>query len=85
MYTIGELFEVPLQSNINKIFKGIINKDLKTYYFSHTKDGVQTYDISSLDVASDNIEESEWGGLSEFASRASEIVSKYLLEYDKEE
>ena len=82
---LRELFEVPLQSNINKIFKGIINKDLKTYYFSHTKDGVQTYDISSLDVASDNIEESEWGGLSEFASRASEIVSKYLLEYDKEE
>lgn len=77
-----ELFDMPTDSNVSKIFKGIINKEFKTYFFSHTKAGVKTSDISSLDVASDKLEESEWGGLSQFASRASDIVSKYMMKYE---
>lgn len=80
-----DLFETSPNSNVSKIFQGITNHSLKTYYFSHTPDGVKTFDISSLDVASVNIEESEWGGLSQFASRASEVVSKYIIEYDEKE
>lgn len=80
-----DLFETSPNSNVCKIFQGITNRSLKTYYFSHTPDGVKTFDISSLDVASVNIEESEWGGLSQFASRASEVVSKYIIEYDEKE
>lgn len=34
-------------------------------------------DITSLDLFSDNIDISEWGGLSSFSGKASEIVSKY--------
>ena len=77
-----ELFDMPYNSNINKIFKGVTDKRTKTYYFSHIGNGVKTFDISSLDVASDNMDESEWGGLSQFASRASDIVSKYMMKYE---
>lgn len=76
-----ELFEVSPTSNVCNIIKGVIGKDICTYYFSHTKEGVKTSDISTLDVASEEIEEAEWGGLSQFASKASEVVSKYMAEY----
>lgn len=76
-----ELFEVAPTSNISNIIKGVIGKDIHTYYFSHTKEGVKTSDISTLDVASEEIDEAEWGGLSQFASKASEVVSKYMAEY----
>ena len=79
---LGELFDMPYNSNINKIFKGVTDKRTKTYYFSHRGNGVKTFDISSLDVGSDNMDESEWGGLSQFASRASDIVSKYMMKYE---
>lgn len=75
-----ELFDMSPNSNVTKIFKGVGNKDLKTYYFSHKKNGVESFDISSLDVLSDNVDESEWGGLSQFATKASDVVSKYLSE-----
>ena len=35
-------------------------------------------DISSLDVSSDDVDEADWGGLSQFASRASEVVSQVI-------
>lgn len=76
-----ELFEVAPTSNVSNIIKGVIGKDIRTYYFSHTKEGVKTSDISTLDVASEEIDEAEWGGLSQFASKASEVVSKYMAEY----
>ena len=78
-----ELFDISSNSDdINKIFEGVTDKKTKTYYFSHIGNGVKTFDISSLDVASDNMDESEWGGLSQFASRASDIVSKYMMKYE---
>ena len=41
---------------------------------------VESHDISTLDVTNiDNII-AEWGGLSEFASRVSEVVSKYMVD-----
>lgn len=78
---LSELFEISPTSNVSNIFKGVIGKDIRTYYFSHTKEGVKTSDISTLDVASEEVDEAEWGGLSQFASRASEVVSKYMAEY----
>jgi len=80
---LRELFDISSNSDdINKIFEGVTDKRTKTYYFSHIGNGVKTFDISSLDVASDNMDESEWGGLSQFASRASDIVSKYMMKYE---
>lgn len=80
-----ELFGVSLNSNVTKIFQGVGNKDLKTYFFSHKIKGVKSSDISSLDVMSENVDESEWGGLSQFATKASDVVSKYMSEYLSEE
>ena len=79
-----DLFDVSYNSNISKMLKGIVEKNLKTYFFSHSQEGAKAIDISTLDASSVKIEESEWGGLSQFASRASEVVSKYLSEYDEE-
>lgn len=80
-----DLFEMSPDSSVGKIFEGITDSELKTYYFAHTSNGVKTFDISSLDIASENVEESEWGGLSQFASRASDVVSKYVMRYGTNE
>lgn len=80
-----ELFNIQPDSNVRKkILDSITDKDINTYYFSHSENGVKTSNISSLDIASDNIGEAEWGGLSQFATRASEVVSKYMAEYGGE-
>ncbi|PNE24910.1 hypothetical protein BHU16_04525 [Tannerella sp. oral taxon 808] len=56
----------------------VSTKQIKTYFFQRNSDGkVSTDDISSLDVDDDDTIVSEWGGLSSFASKASEVVSKY--------
>lgn len=56
----------------------VSTKTIKTYFFQRDSNGkVSTKDISSLDVDDDDTIVSEWGGLSSFASKASEVVSKY--------
>ena len=56
----------------------VSTKTIKTYFFQRDSNGkVSTKDISSLDVDDDDTIISEWGGLSSFASKASEVVSKY--------
>ena len=56
----------------------VSTKTIKTYFFRRNSNGkVSTKDISSLDVDDDDTIVSEWGGLSSFASKASEVVSKY--------
>ena len=72
-----KLFNLNPDSKIKNVFDGISRKKINTYYFNPTPEGVTTIDISSLDVMSDNPIISEWGGISTFASRASEIVSEY--------
>lgn len=76
-----ELFAMDSNTNITKIFHGVSDMDLKTYYFSHTDSGVRSFDISSLDAMSENVEEAEWGGLSQFATKVSEVVSKFISRY----
>ena len=72
-----KLFNLNPDSKIKNVFDGISRKKINTYYFNPTPEGVTAIDISSLDVMSDNPIISEWGGISTFASRASEIVSEY--------
>ena len=76
-----DLFDVSYTSSVSKMLKKVVGKDVKTYFFSQTSQGAKSVDISALDASSMSIEEAEWGGLSQFASRASEVVSKYLDEY----
>lgn len=72
------LFNLPLDSRSKSIFNDFQSKAVKVYYFD-TKDneGVVSTDISSLNVMDCDHVVSEWGGLSSFATRASEIVSEY--------
>ena len=79
-----EVFNVPIGSPVRDMLEGFFNKNIKTYYFRRkNKNGkVISHDISSLDVtATENII-AEWGGLSEFSSRVSNVVSKYMVDND---
>lgn len=78
---LSALFAVAPGSPVGKMLRKITDKSVKTYYFSRQEpDGkVHTRDISSLDVAIENDTAlSEWGGISEFATRVNNVVSKYL-------
>lgn len=79
-----ELFSLPKSSNLKSIFqKAIDQKIFKTYYFQRVEDGVRIKDISSLDAGSHDDAISNWGGLSEFASRAAEVVAKLAANEEK--
>lgn len=72
------LFNIRHDAKGMALFNGLKSKDVKAYYFhAEDKGGVEAEDISSLDVMDSNQMVAEWGGLSSFASRASEIVSEY--------
>ena len=83
---VGALCEVfGIQSskkdNLN-FLNDIYEKDIKTYYFSRNTSGkVEAKDISSLDVYSEDVAINEWGGLTQFSSKANEVVSKYMAQY----
>ena len=58
-------------------FQGIFDKSIRTYFF-HRKDGVvSSVDISSLDASSEDVNISEWGGLSNFATEAADVVGQF--------
>lgn len=74
-----ELFDIPKGSAVREMLVGLFEKSIKTYYFKQTENGkVDSIDISSLDAGDADSIVSEWGGLSAFASKSSEVVSKYL-------
>lgn len=74
-----DMFDIDKTSKAAALFKGLKSRDIKTYYSAkHTDTGCVTFaDISTLDAFSEDECVSEWGGLSSFASKASEIVSSY--------
>lgn len=74
-----ELFSLPDNDYLQKVFDSVIsNKVFSTYYFELGKNGATIKDISSLDAGSDDASISNWGGLSEFGSKASDVVSKLV-------
>lgn len=77
-----ELFDIQCSKNNRKFLNCIYGKDIKTYYFSRNAAGkVETKDISSLDVFSEDVAINEWGGLTQFSSKTNDIVSKYMAQY----
>ncbi len=83
--TSGDLFELFSQRNnssnasIKSTFDTVIKeKTFATYYFDQSNDGVTIKDISTLDAGSEDSATSNWGGLTDFASKAGEIVSKLV-------
>lgn len=75
-----ELFSIGKNTTVAPLFDHLKEKEIRAFYFSQQGQeykGVVSTDITSLDLFSDNVDISEWGGLSSFAGKASEIVSKY--------
>ena len=73
-----KIFGVERYESISGMLDGFFDKGIRTYYFTDKGNGVTASDISSLDVSSDDVDEADWGGLSQFSSRASEIVSQVI-------
>ena len=73
-----DLFDLKRNAAMKEIFDAALQKEFKTWFFDRTDDGVQVRDISSLDAGDPESGTSSWGGLSEFAGRAAEVVSKVV-------
>ncbi len=78
-----EIFGLHSSKKYNLNFlNDVYEKDIKTYYFSRDESNkVVSKDISSLDVFSEDVAVNEWGGLTQFSSKANEVVSKYMAQY----
>ncbi len=81
----ADLFELFSQKNtasnagVRETFNTIIKSaSFSTYYFEQGKAGVIVKDISSLDAGNDDSAISTWGGLTNFASKAGDVVSKLV-------
>ncbi|MFC0318679.1 MULTISPECIES: AAA family ATPase [Olivibacter] len=76
---LAELFNLPLSESVNELFKGILRtKTIQTYYFDRVNDKVDIKDISTLDAGNADPSVAEWGGLSSFSSKASDIISRVM-------
>ena len=74
-----DLFSLSPNASLQKVFDTVIaNKTFNTYYFDLGKNGAVVKDISSLDAGSEDASISNWGGLSEFGGKASDIISRLV-------
>jgi len=75
-----DLFEIPKNSGTKGLFEGLLSKKINTFYFDRKNEKVIVKDISLLDAGSDDEAISGWGGLSSFAGKAVDVVSKYHID-----
>ena len=75
---LQRMFNVERFGSIGSMMKGVFDKNISIYYFTDKGDGVRTMNITSLDVASYDKDISDWGGLSQFSGRTSEVVSQVI-------
>jgi predicted ATPase len=79
-----ELFSLEKNASMAATFKTVINeKTFATYFFEQNPEGVTIKNISSLDAGSDEKAVANWGGLTDFASKAGDIVSKLVSNKDE--
>lgn len=72
-----EMFDIAKDASNEHLFDELLEKKVSTVYFSRNGKYVTSTDISSLDAGDENLDVSEWGGLSQFASKTAEIVFRY--------
>ncbi len=74
---LAEMFDFKIKDK--NFFDGLFEKEIKVYYFAPDPKTrkVNSKDISSLDVESEDEDVSNWGGMSLSADRAGSIVSKF--------
>lgn len=72
-----QLFDLKPSPYINNLFKSMLDEKIfLTYYFDQQDNGVNVRNISSLDPFDEDTATADWGGLTRFSSRASEVVSQ---------
>ncbi len=77
---LASMFNVTQKDNAWDIFNRVFEKKVATYFFSRKTGKVTSVDISSLDVCDPDVDMAEWGGLSEFSGKASDVVSRFYHE-----
>jgi energy-coupling factor transporter ATP-binding protein EcfA2 len=76
---LHKLFDMGVTGQSKRLFDGILTtKTINTFYFYHDNGQVVSKDITSLDANNEDTDISEWGGISQFAGRAADIVSKHF-------
>ncbi|MBC6941118.1 MAG: ATP-binding protein [Xanthomonadales bacterium] len=73
------LFNLPKQANCKALAKSALEKEYRVFYFDR---GKAVQDISSLDPGAEDMGESNWGGLTGFASRAGEAVARAVNRHE---
>jgi len=82
---LTELFSLERNASMTKTFNTIIReKTFATYFFEQDIKGVVVRNISSLDAGSEDNAVANWGGLTDFSSKANDIVSKLVANGNKE-
>lgn len=78
-----KLFNLKKSQPLNRLFEGILqNKTINSYAFTQSAQGIIVKNISTLDAGNADPDIAEWGGLSSFSSRASEIISETIAYLD---
>lgn len=76
-----DLFGLNKTAPTKRLFQNLLSeKSINTFYFSRENRKVVAKDITSLDAGSDDRAISEWGGLSQFSGRATDVVSEYFVD-----
>ena len=73
-----KLFDVELTPENKELAKKTLTKSMKVYYFDREAKKVE--DISRLDPSSSKAAEYTWGGLTDFSSRASNLVADVVAD-----
>ncbi|MEZ4319291.1 MAG: AAA family ATPase [Myxococcota bacterium] len=72
---LARLFDVPATPGVREIAEAMVEKTFSVTYLS----GGQSKDISSLDPADEDTDVAGWGGLTNLAERANDLVAETRL------
>jgi hypothetical protein len=73
-----ELFEAPRTAQTRRVASEVLSKEFRVHFFD-ARSG-RTKNISNLDPGAADLAESDWGGLTEFSSRAADTVADVVAE-----
>lgn len=76
---LASLFGLRPTSGVREIAEAMVSKEFRVFYLAHTEDRVVSKDISDLDAESADPDVASWGGLTDLAERAAELVRESVL------
>ena len=76
------VFQAPHTAPMRKLATAMMAKTVSVHYFD--RESGRTSDISNLDPSAESAGEAEWGGLSEFSTRANSAVAHAVANADRE-